>query len=168
MLKLLIDKIPRIIKGKRKLEQVLDVKISNRGKEVYIEGTGENEYVAEKVLLALDFGFPFSSAVKIKKNDLLFEILNIKDYTKSNNLERIRGRLIGTQGKTLKTISDISNCHIELKDNQVGIIGYPEEIMSAQEAVISIIQGAKHGNVYVGLSKKKSKKTEELDLGLKE
>ena len=39
----------------------------------------------------------------------LFEIINIKDYSKNKNLERIRGRLIGTQGKALKTLTDLTS-----------------------------------------------------------
>lgn len=166
MKKFLVEKLSRIIKFKKRLEKELAVKISNRGKEVYIEGSGENEFFAEKVIDAIDFGFSVSSALKIKQDDLDFEKLNIKEYTKSKNLERVRGRIIGKGGKALKILSDLTDCFFEMKDNEIGIIGYPENIKNASKAVIQLVQGAKHGHVYSGLEKNKTEPVG--DLGLKD
>jgi len=166
MLKLIIDKLPRITKNKKKLEKILKVKITNRGKEVFIHGNPEDEYAAEKVIEALDFGFPFSVVLMIKEQDCIFEIINIKDYTHKKDMERIRARLIGKKGKTLKTFEALTKCFFELKDNQIGIIGSPEDIKNAQEAVISIIRGAKQANVYSYLEKHQVKPV--YDFGFKD
>ncbi len=160
------EKVPRIIKNKKKLEEELNIKIKNRGKEVTIEGGPEDEYITEKVIDALNFGFPFSIALSIKKEDNLFEIINIKDHTKRKDLKRIRARIIGKKGKALGTLHQLTKCHFELKDNFVGIIGDPEFIENAQEAIISIIKGSKHGNVYGNLERRQVKPI--IDLGLKE
>ncbi len=165
MLKLIIDKISRIIRNKKQLEEKLNVKISNRGKEVYLEGSADDEYIAQKVIEALDFGFPFSAAMQIKENDFIFERLNIKDYTKRHDLERIRARIIGTNGKTLKTLSSLTEGFLELKDNEIGIISEPEFLEVLQQSIISIIQGSKTTNVYSYLEKHRPKPIE--DLGLK-
>lgn len=162
---LYVDKLPRITKNKKRLEKILNVKISNKGKDVTIEGTPEAEYVAEKVIESLDFGFPFSVATMIKKEEYLFEILNIKSFTKRKNLSEIKARIIGTQGQTLKTLSELTRCNFEIKDNQVGIVGHPEYIKNAQEAIIQIIQGSKQGNTYAWLEKNQVKPI--VDLGLK-
>jgi ribosomal RNA assembly protein len=160
------EKIPRIIKNKKRLEEKLRIKIKNRGKEVTIEGKPEDEYVAEAVLKALEFGFPFSVAMSIKDQDYMFEIINIKDHTNRKDLARVRARIIGKQGKALKTISNLTKCHFELKDNSIGIIGDPEYMRNAQEAIISLIKGSKHSNVYSYLEKHQIKPV--FDLGLKE
>ena len=160
------EKIPRIIKNKKKLEEKLHVKIKNRGKEVTIEGKPEDEYAAEKVIDALNFGFPFSIVLLIKDEDNSFEILNIKDYTKRKDLESIRARIIGKKGKTLKTLQTLTKCNFELKDNCVGIIGEPIYLKNAQEAVISLIKGSKQTNVYSFLEKHQVKSV--VDLGLKD
>ena len=165
MKKIISEKLPRILKNKKKLEKKLNIEITNRGKEVFFEGKAEDEYVAEKVIDALEFGFPYSTAMLILDEDFVFEILNIKDYTKRKDLNRIRARIIGKAGKTLKTLSDLTKCNFELKDNQVGILGDPEYIKNAQEAIIQIIQGSKHSNVYSYLEKHQIKPIE--DLGLK-
>jgi len=160
------EKFPRILKNKKRLESKLNIKILNRGKEVQIDGKPEEEYIAEKVIDALNFGFPFSIAISIKEENLEFEILNIKDHTTRKDLERVRARIIGEGGKTLKTLNQLTKCNFELKDNQVAIIGAPEYIENAQESIISIIKGAKQSNVYSHLEKNQLKPV--LDLGLKE
>lgn len=142
------EKLPRILKNKKRLEEILNIKITNKGKDVSISGKAEDEYIAEKVLDALNFGFPFSTAILIKKEDYLFEIINIKDYTKRKDFSRIKARIIGTKGKTLATLNQLTDCFFEINDNQVGIIGLPEDIKNAQESIISLIRGAKQGNVY--------------------
>ena len=163
---ILSEKIPRILKNKKRLENKLNVKISNRGKEVQIDGKPEDEYIAEKVIDALNFGFPFSVAISIKEESLEFEILNIKDHTKRKDLNRVRARIIGKGGKTLKTLNHLTKCNFELKDNTIGIIGLPECLENAQESVISIVKGAKQSNVYSHLEKNQPKPI--IDLGLKE
>lgn len=162
---MIIDKLPRILKNKKRLEEALKIKITNRGKEVTIDGEAPDEYIAEQVIDALNFGFPYSAAMSIIKEDNLFEIINIKDYTHRLDLKSVRARIIGTSGKTLKTISELSQCHIELKDNLIGIIGPPENIRLTQSAIIKIIQGSKQSNAYLMLEKDKPAPI--FDLGLK-
>jgi len=165
MKKIISEKISRIIKKKKELEKELKVKIRNRGKEVFIEGSPENEYIAEKIIDALNFDFPFEIVMLIKNEDFSFEILNVKDYTKRKDLERIRARIIGKKGKTLKTLSKLTKCYFELKENYIGIIGDGEYIKNAENAVIAIIKGAKQSNVYSFLEKHHPDKI--FDLGLK-
>jgi ribosomal RNA assembly protein len=166
MKKIICDKLSRILKNKQRLEKALKVKITNRGTEIYIDGEAEAEYIAEKVIEALNFGFPYSTALLLRDGENLFEILNIKDYTTRKDLARIRARIIGTKGKTLKTLCQLTKCYFELKDNFIGIIGDPEYIKNAQDSIIHLIKGAKQANVYAYLEKHQPKP--ELDLGLKD
>lgn len=166
MKRLISSKVARVIKNRKRLEKKLGVNIANRGKEVFIEGNPLNEYVAEKVIDALDFGFPFSTAMLIQEEDFSFEVINIKDHTKRKDLERIRARIIGAKGGTLKALSELTKCFLELKDNSVGVIGEPEDIKNAEYAIVSLIQGTKQSNVYSYLEKHKPIHTG--DLGLKE
>lgn len=163
---LIIEKLARIIKNKKKLEESLKIKITNRGKEVTIRGDPENETQATRVIEALNFGFPYIEAMRIIEEDLLFETVNIKDYTNKANLERIRGRVIGQGGKTLKVLSDLTGCGLELKENKVGIVGEAENLKRASEALISIIKGSKQGAVYKELENNMPHPID--DLGLKD
>jgi ribosomal RNA assembly protein len=165
MKKILSEKPLRIIKAKEDLKKITGVNIDNRGKEIYLEGKPEDEFIAEKIVDALDFGFPFSSAIMIKQDNFHFEILDIKDYTPRKDLETIRGRIIGKDGKTLKTLTALSNCFFEINGNRVGIIGPAEIIKNARESVISLIRGSKQANVYRALEKNQFEQVE--DLGIK-
>ena len=159
------DNTSKIVEKKNKLEKVLNVKINIKGNEITFEGSPENEYIAEKVLEALDFGFPLPVALLIKTEDFLFEILDIKKYTHRKDFETIRARIIGKNGKTLKTLNTLTECFFELKDNDVGIIGSPELIKNGQDAIILLVQGSKQANVYNFLEKHQVKPV--FDLGLK-
>lgn len=163
---LISEKIPRITKNKKRLEKELNIKIETRGKETKLNGTPEDEFIAEKVIDALNFGFPYRHALEIKKQNLEYEEINLKDYTKKHNYELIRGRIIGKSGKALKTLSNLSECYIEIKENKIALIGEPLRIQEAIQSIIQLIQGAKHGNVYKGLEKNQPKPIE--DLGIKE
>lgn len=163
---LIIEKIARITKNRKKLEELLNVKITNRGKEVKIEGEPEKEVTASQVLQALNYGIPYSEAITIKTEGKAFETINIKEHAHQKNLERVRGRIIGSKGKALRTLSELTDSSIELQENTLAIVVAPENIQRITEAIIAIIKGAKHGAVYKELEHNFPKPI--IDLGLKE
>lgn len=150
--------IQKILQNKNKLETTLKVKITNKGKLVFVNGKPEEEYIALQVIEAINLGFSTERALLIKDENIILQTLNIKDITKKHNLEEIRGRIIGTKGRTLKTLNKLTNCAISLKDNQIGIIGNAEEIEYAIQALTSLIQGSKQGHVYGRLEREKKTK----------
>lgn len=166
MKKLILEKPGNIIKNKEKLQEILPVEISHRGKELYIEGEPLEEYEAETVIQALDFGFPLEIAMMIKERELAFERISIKDFTKRKDLTSIRARIIGTKGKTLKTLTELTDCFFEVQNNEVGIVGHPEQMKIAQDAVASLIRGSKQANVYKFLERNQIQPV--VDFGLKE
>ena len=159
----------KILKNKVRLEHELDVKITNKGKVLFVEGEGEQEYLAIQVIEAIDLGFKIVQALLLIQDDFILEKINIKDITKRNDLERVRGRIIGTDGRTKKIIENLSDCFISLHDNVVGIIGLTDNIEKAIQALTSIIQGSKQNRVYSSLERKNIKEKLSLneDLGLK-
>ena len=163
---IIVTKLSKITKNRKRLEKELDVKITNRGREIRIDGSPENEFFAEKVVNALDFGFEYSDVIRIKEDEFVFETLNVKDYTKRQNLENVRARAIGTKGKTLNTIQELTGCVLVVSGNSVGIIGPVETIKNAENAVVSIIHGAKQSNAYKFLEKNRPEPV--VDLGLRE
>ena len=166
MLRIFSHSYRKVLQVQKQFEQHVHVKIGNKGKILEIEGKPEDEYIAEKIIHALDFGFPVKVAMLLAEEDYLFDIVKIKALARSHNRERIRARIIGTHGKTLKNLSTVSNCFFELKDNEVGIIGNAEHISYGRQAIESLIKGAKQANVYSYLEKHHPKKV--IDLGLKE
>lgn len=153
-----VECLGKVIQNQNKLEKELSVKIKNKGRLVFVEGDGDKEYLAIKVLEAISLGFSIDIALLLKNESIIMQVFNIKDITKRKDLERVRARIIGTQRKTLDNIENLSNCSIVLHNNQVGIIGSVECIDDALIAVRSLIQGSKQGNVYARLEREKKKK----------
>lgn len=143
----------KILQNKIDLEKKLRVKISIQGQNTTISGKETDEFFAERVLLALDFPFSVDDSLLLLDEDYIFEVLNIKDYTRRHDLEVIRGRVIGAEGKALRVLEELSNSILTVKDNKVAIIARSENIQNAVQGVLSIIRGAKHGNVYSYLEK---------------
>ena len=156
-----IEDIAKVLKNKLKLEKQLKMKIKNQGNWFVINGSPENEYLTLEIFKAIDLGFSAEKALLLTDETKLLHIVNIKDITKRHDLERVKGRIIGTQGRTIGNLTKLSGCHIALKNNQVGIIGDAEQIKEAILAVTSIIQGSKQGNVYTRLEKETKKKRED-------
>jgi KH domain-containing protein len=161
---LICDKIARVIKSRKQLEKKLNLKIQIQGKKITLEGKPEDEYLGEKVIEALDFGFPFREALEIKQEMKIFEVIRIKENTKRKELKTIRARIIGKGGKTLKVLTNLTGCAFEIKDNEIGIIGYPEEIQNGKKAIEGIIRGAKQSNIYAYLEKHQINPIEEFGL----
>lgn len=166
MIKIPSENIKELIRTKKNLEKQLNVKIEIQDNDAIVEGQAEDEYIAEKVIDAINFNFPVSIALLIRKEDAVFEILEIKNYTRKKDIRSIRARIIGTGGKTLQTLTTLTGCNFKMKENRVGIIGPPELIKKAQDALIFIIQGNKQANVYAFLERHRAAPV--LDLGLKE
>ncbi len=158
MQEIYVEPIAKVIQNKRLLEKGLKVKIKTRGKNVFLNGSAENEFIAVEVMKALDLEFSVPNALLLKKEDTILQEVHIKKVTRRRNLEEVRARIIGTKGKALSTVHNLTECNISLKDNTIGIIGNAEEIKNTIQAITSIIQGSKHGNVYSRLEKEKKKK----------
>ena len=158
MQEIYVENMNHVLPNKKKLEKELEVKITNKGKNVFVNGDAEKEYTALEVMQAINLNFSVNKALLLKNNNTILQTLNIKDITKRYDLERVRARIIGTKGKTLKTLTNLTNCEISLKDNKIGIIGNAEEIKEAIQALTSLIQGSKQGNVYSRVEREKKRK----------
>ena len=145
-------------RSQNKLEKEIGIKISHIGKNVFIEGEAQNEFLGLSILEAINLGFSAEKALLLKDENMILHILDIKTITKRKDLRTVRGRVIGSLGKTKENIENLSDCLISIHDNNIGIIG---EIGCIDEAIIaltSIVQGSKQGNIYARLERKKKER----------
>jgi ribosomal RNA assembly protein len=150
--------IRKVFQNKDKLEQELEVKLTNQGKNLFIDGEPDKEFIAIQVIEAINLGFSTEKALLLKKEDIILQTIHIKDITKRKDLERVRARIIGKQGKTLKTLNNLTCCEFAIQDNCIGIIGDTENITEARQAITSLINGSKQSNVYAHTEKEMKKK----------
>jgi len=150
------------------LKKKLNVKIIQKGRMLIIEGSSLNEYEARHVFEAINFGFSVKKALLLLNEDYQFVIIKIKRHTK-RHLADIKSRLIGKEGKTRRTIENISGCDIIIneKENAAGILGLTENVDKTITAITSLIKGSKEANVYAFLEKMNRLRTDNYDLGLK-
>lgn len=138
----------KIRQNKEAIEKKLAVKITIKGKQALIKGNPVEEYEALTILDALDFGFSIKDAIRLTDENVVFRKLPIKQFTTRKNLEEVRGRIIGREGKTLRAVEEVSGCGVVLHENTVGVIGPAENIEEATTALKSLIKGSKQANVY--------------------
>ena len=102
------------------------------------------------VLKAVGRGFNPDKAVRLFEDVEYFEAIDLKDVVgdKSNQLGRMRGRLIGTNGKTRRLIEDLTGCNMSVYGNTVALIGNSISLPVAKPAVEMILNGSEHASVY--------------------
>ena len=145
---LFFDKTGELRKNKVQLEEKLKVSIAIQGKKVMFEGSPINEYTASAVLDAVSFGFSVKESLTLCTDTIAFKRIPIREFTRRKNLKDVRSRLIGREGKTRRTIEEISGCSVIIAESAVGIIGDAKAIDDATQAIIRIIKGAKQANAY--------------------
>lgn len=142
-----------IKKNKDLLEKKLGVKIDAKGKNVILDGPSFDEYEASMVLQAISFGFSVKTAILLKDESLVFRVIPIKNFTRRKDLSVVKARIIGTEGKTKKTLEQLADCKIVIREKEVGLICAAEEAEYLITAITSIIRGSKQSNMYKFLEK---------------
>ncbi len=146
--------------GTRKmLEHATHTKLDIDSEEgdIFIRGTDAlNLYQTREIVMAIARGFNPETALLLMKEEYVFEPLNLKEFMRNkSDLNRLRGRVIGREGKSRKLIEELSEAYISVYGKTVCIIGESEHANIARRAVISLLQGAPHGNVYNWLERQR-------------
>ena len=148
------------VKGtvKKELELATNTKIMVDSKEgdVFISGEDAlNLYNAKEIVRSIGRGFNPEIAKLLLKPDYAFDLIDIEQFTKSENIKRSKGRLIGTEGKARRTIENLTDCYLSIYGKTVSIIGSAENVVIARRAIEGLLKGSKHGNIYKWLEKRK-------------
>ena len=165
-----VENMNKVKKAVPVIENKAKVKIGFGNGNVSVKGSELNEYLIEKVIRAVDFGFDVDDALLLMSDDFVLEFIVVKEHTRRKNLKEVRARLIGTGGKARKTIENLTGSVIVIHGNDVGIIVDSNHSEAVAQAIESLIQGAKHGNVFAYLEKQNisRRRFDEDDLGLRE
>ena len=82
-----------------------------------------------------------------------------------DQIERVKGRIIGEGGKARLNIENLTNALITVYGRTVAIIGEPNQLRLAVDAISSLSSGSMHGPVYNKLeSARRKEKAEKSQL----
>jgi len=155
----------------RKLSVHLEVDSENGTVQITLPATAEDPTVlfrAKEVVTAIGRGFAPEHAFRLLDDEeIMFEVIDLREIVGKSlsDLKRLKGRVIGKEGKTRRIIEELSEANISVYGHTVAIIGYPDQSAIAREAVRMLIGGSLHGTVYRFLHKKRRElKKERLQL----
>lgn len=131
----------------------LEIEVDSEG-EVRIKGESENLFFYKDIIIAIGRGFNPKKAMKLLKPDYQLLLVRLKDHLSTEKaIKRIKGRIIGQDGKMREEIENATQSDISVFGNTVGIIASFDTLEYAREAVEMLIRGAKHSSVYGFLGK---------------
>ena len=123
---------------------------------------------AKDVVTAIGRGFSPEAAFRLIRNeDEIFDLIDLRVIfgRSESDIKRIKGRIIGAEGKTRKLIEELTEADMVVYGHTVGLIGSFEQVDTAHNAVQMIIEGCQHHTVYNYLQKKRTElKKQKLEL----
>ncbi len=145
---------------KKEIESETKTKITIDSHEGDVFISGEDAlglYSCREVIRAIGRGFNPDIARLLLKADYCFEFIDIKDYAgkSKDTLLRIKGRVIGADGKTRRLIEELTESYVCVYGKTIGIIGLSESASIAREAIEKLLRGSPHSTVYTFLERKR-------------
>jgi ribosomal RNA assembly protein len=123
---------------------------------------------AKDAVTAIARGFSPEKAFELFDEDIILHVLDLRElFGKSeSDIQRIKGRIIGRDGKSRRSIEEITQADISINEHAIGIIGSYDSVSLAREGVEMLIKGKQHATVYQHLKNKSReiKKKKKIDL----
>jgi len=159
-------------KVKQHIEEKLGVKLvveSDAGGVTAVLGDEVTDpsllFKAKDVVTAIGRGFAPEQALRlIRDEDAIFDLVDLRDTfgRSESDIKRVKGRIIGMNGKTRRLIEELTNADVVVYGHTVGIIGTFEQATIARNAVQMLIDGSQHHTVYKFLQRKRSELKKQL------
>jgi ribosomal RNA assembly protein len=150
---------------KKSIEEKLSVELQIDGEEGDVnilmkENAADPSmlFKAKDVVTALGRGFSPEHAFRlIRDEEAVLDMLDLRAiFEKSEaDIKRVKGRIIGMNGKTRTIIEELTDAHVAVYGHTVAIIGTMEQVQVAREAIEMLIKGSMHGTVYRFLHRKR-------------
>jgi ribosomal RNA assembly protein len=146
-------------KTKKELEDITESRIDINSKEGDITITGKDAvklYSTKELIKAVGRGFNPEIAKLLIKQDYAFELIEIMDFARTkNDYIRLKGRIIGQEGKARRYIEKMTECNISVYGKTVAIIGEFQKVAIAKKAIETLLRGSPHSKVYRWLERKR-------------
>jgi len=152
---------------KRDIEGKTGSRISVDSREgiVAVEGDDAGGVIsAVEVVRAIGRGFsPERAFVLLSDEDMILDIIELSPLADTpQQLDRIRGRVIGKDGRSREQIEDMTGTAISVHGKTVSIIGGIEQVKTARTAVEMLLSGVPHETVFSFLDRKRREAKQDL------
>jgi len=133
------------------------IKVDSQEGDVFVEGGDPVNLLAVKdFITSVGRGFNPELAQLLLKHDYCLEVIDIANFVRGkSHLKRIKGRVIGQEGKARRIIEELTNCHLSIFGKTISIIGPVEYSLVARRAIEMLLRGSPHSNVYRMLERKR-------------
>ncbi|MEM2955827.1 MAG: KH domain-containing protein [Nitrososphaerales archaeon] len=150
---------------KSEIEHRCNVKLSidSKNGEVRIDSNGDitksQPFKAVDIITAIGRGFSPQRAFKLLDEDMVLQVVDLRDYAgkSQSSLERIKGRIIGLEGKSRRFIEELTDAYISVFGHTVSIIGSIDGARLALDAIDMLASGSTHKTVYNMLQRARTK-----------
>ena len=89
------------------------------------------------------------------------ETIDLRDYAATKNaMLRLKGRVIGTEGKSRRVIEELTETHISVYGKTISVVGEIANVGIAKNAIEKLLEGGMHAGVYHELEKKEGNEIE--------
>lgn len=151
--------------NKKYLEKQTGTKIVIDSKEGDVQVHGEDAislYNVKEIIRAIGRGFNPDIAQQLLKQDYAFEIIQLRNISKPTQLKRIKGRVIGKNGRTRELLEEHTETNISVYGKTISIIGRIESVSTCRRAVDMLLKGSQHATVYRWLERMRNANLSEM------
>ncbi len=129
----------------------------------FIDSYGVRVYNTNHILEAINYGFNPDKALKLLDSEIVLEIVDLENLlgTSGNKLKRIKGRIIGDNGKIRSSIEQFTGVFLSIYNKYLAIIGEFNSIKIAKKGINMIILGSAHKTVLAYLQHEYQKRKQE-------
>ena len=133
----------------------VSVRVDSRSGEVAIESSAGDVLTAQpfkaaEIVTAIGRGFSEGNAMLLTDDRFRLHVMDLREFAgkSGSSLERIRGRVIGENGRARRNIEQLSRSRISVYGKTVSIIGEEDRLRAVVSAVNSLLTGGMHATAY--------------------
>ena len=123
-------------------------------------------FKAVEIVSSMWSGFSPENSLRLLSVENSLHIIDLREFggKSPDQIERIKGRIIGENGTARLNMENLTGATISVYGRTVGIIGEPNQLRLAVDAISSLCSGSMHGPVYNKLEAARRKEKAEKAL----